>query len=343
MESPSYELTLTGYETQFRPIRVCLVLARQKHVVSSPGDVMALLRSILTAIQQQGTLVSADSVWMSPTGNIELVWPLKRGCSFAASISSLGMLACEALACDSLPENLAPGLALNYAKARVEARSPELWDVVTEHYLKRMLGLSMRFNCIFNCIQEALRELDYLFPQTTRNFEVRQFEPVVVATTLVHGAAIRPTPIKSSADPAHAKPYSWWKPCLAGAASTLLVGGAILGAFRLGEKRTPAPQVVYQTGPTNQTLTFDAGALAKLVQLLSPPAPAPVASAVVKTRPAVTVRRVETEADPVAERKKSPNVVHEEDGPMFVDGPAPGFGSADVGRVTSHDFVALVK
>jgi len=87
---------------------------------------MALLRSILTAIQQQGTLVSADSVWMSPTGNIELVWPLKKGCSFAASISSLGMLVCEALACDSLPENLHPGLALNYAKARVEARSPEL-------------------------------------------------------------------------------------------------------------------------------------------------------------------------------------------------------------------------
>ena len=338
MESPSYELTLTGYETQFRPIRVCLVLARQKHVVSSPGDVMALLRSILTAIQQQGTLLSADSVWMSPTGNIELVWPLKRGCSFAASISSLGMLACEALACDSLPENLAPGLALNYAKARVEARSPELWDVVTEHYLKRMLGLSMRFNCI----QEALRELDYLFPQTTRNFEVRQFEPVVVATTPVHGAAFRPTPIKSSADPDQVKPQSWWKPCLAGAASTLLVGGAILGAFRLGEKRTPAPQVVYQTGPTNQTLTFDAGALAKLVQLLSPPAPAPVSSPVVKTRPAVAARR-ETGADPVAERKKSPNVVHEEDGPMFVDGPAPGFGSADVGRVTSHDFVALVK
>jgi len=201
-----------------------------------------------------------------------------------------------------------------------------------------MLGLSTRFNCI----QEALRELEYLFPQTIRNFEVRQFEPVIVATTPVHGAAIRPTSINSPADPAQARPYPWWKPCLAGAASSILVGGAILGAFRLGEKRTPAPQVVYQTGPTNQTLTFDAGALAKLVQLLSPPAPAQVASPVVNTRPAVAVRR-ETEADPVAEKKKSPNVVHEEDGPMFVDGPAPGFGSADVGRVTSHDFVALVK
>ncbi len=331
----AFELTNHGVDLELRPIRVWLAIARHRNWATTPAQVVDLLRSVLTAIQDVGHSVPSEAVWMSQDGRIELVHPWKARCDFSTSMASLGLLACEILARDELQPNISPQFALNYAKARVMAKSPVQWNSVVEYYLQRMMGLAAPFGGI----QEAVRELNLICPEVPKTLGQRSMDvPEVDPGDLAIPVQI---PAKKS--------QNWILPALAGAASVFGFLGLLIGAYSLGRLRQqPVPIVMQSQAPK---VSIDMDQLARVIALVQrePANTIPAASHQTPAPPTVerpnpkVLAKLNRVSDGMLVSRSAPTAQEsmEDDGPIFVPGPVPTEGAVDSKRVKDNDFVAV--
>lgn len=327
----SFELTNHGIDQELRPIRVWLAIARHRNWAVTPSQVVEFIRSVLTSIQEVGHPVPADSVWMSQDGRIELVYPWKAHCAFSVSMASLGLLACEILARDELPTNASPKIALNYAKARVMAKNPGQWSPVVEYYVQRMMGLAAPFAGI----QEAIRELNLICPEGLKTLGNWSMDvPDVSPADLPIPA---PAPAK--------KPLQWAIPATVGLASSFGLLGLLIGAYSLGKLRQQPVPIIMQSQAPKVSIDMDqlAAAIALLQREPSNNIPAPTPHVGERHDPKILAKLNKVSDGMLVSRSTTVTQggALEDDGPIFVPGPAPSESGIDSKRVKDNDFVAV--
>ena len=128
-----------------RPLLVWAAWARRQRLAPSPEEVGCILIQVLEGLCRLGTPVPAEWIWLSPTGDIGVVYPAFPAGSCHGStdrcLHSLGIFACELLAGEAIPASSHPTLSLGYARQRVECRRTT-WDPALGYVLERMLGLT---------------------------------------------------------------------------------------------------------------------------------------------------------------------------------------------------------
>ena len=149
--------------TQGRPIRAWAAQARRCGLFFAPEDAAHLVMAALQAMKANGQPVVADALWVLTQGTIEVRLPEATAFVVAdpqRALFSLGILACELLAGESLDDLSQGSVAVSKAQARQEYVRPGAWDPEFSRILHRMVGMRMPFSSI----EEAILELEAIFP-----------------------------------------------------------------------------------------------------------------------------------------------------------------------------------
>lgn len=321
-----------------RPLPVWVEWIRRHQAAPRPEQIANLLASILIQIEDHGSPVAVETLWIARDGRIA-IHPTWRSLAstkadFYRCLCDLARIMCELWGHIAIPVHTPSCSILNRIRGRVAARM-DTWDASLAFVLDGMLGANRQ---PYSSIGAVLADLNDLFrPSHMDSFD----DETAVQRMSVHSWRLpHPAP---PPPPAFTIP-SFLKPASIAFGTTLATAVACVSIYYLGQNSS-RPRVTLDLETIRQIQQLAPAQVPAMVSAPAPPppqeTPRPLERPVVPSKPSsVPKARIDSRSF------SSPRIQREslENEPEFVPGAAPlGTGMA-VERVDgSGAFVARVE